>query len=225
MKLLPRPDLLVCAECDAVYQRRRLAAGQRLRCQRCGATLGVGHWLSADGQLALTLAALVVLVIASTNPIVTLDLGGNRSVATFFEAIGATWASGEHLVAALAAATAFVFPLAVVLLRVWVLLPMLRHHPLRGFVPAMRALRFALRWSMVEVFLIGVLIAVVRSAGVSHVVAGPGMLAYVVLVVLIAAIQSSGMHALWELTEDSQAMTGHQTAALRTKPGAAEDAA
>ena len=32
----------------------------------------------------------------------------------------------------------------------------------------MRVLRFALRWSMFEVFLIGVLIAVVRSAGVNY---------------------------------------------------------
>ncbi len=213
MDLLPRPDLLVCAECDAVYRRRRLKAGQRLRCQRCGTTLGVGHWLSADGQLALTLAALVVLFIASTNPIVTLDLGGNRSVATFFVAIASTWRSGEHLVAALAAATAFAFPLAVVVLRIWVLLPMLRHHPLRGFVPAMRALRFALRWSMVEVFMIGVLVALVRTAGVSHVVVGPGLLAYVVLVVLIAAIQSSGVHALWELTEAEPAAAGTAAAA------------
>ena len=39
-------------------------------------------------------------------------------------------------------------------------------------------MRWVLRWSMVEVFMLGVLIAVVRSAGVTNVVLGPGIFAY-----------------------------------------------
>jgi paraquat-inducible protein A len=62
----------------------------------------------------------------------------------------------------------------------------------------MRALRWVMRWSMVEVFLLGVLIAVVRGAGVTSVVLGPGIFAFGGLTLLLTAIQASGLHGLWE---------------------------
>lgn len=193
-----RDDLMVCHECDAVYLRRALHDDDVARCRRCGATLDRGHWLGADGQLALSLTALVVFAIGSLSPIVTLELRGHRSVASLFQATQLTWQSGEHLVALLSAATAFVFPLVVILLRLWVLLPLLVGRRAPALVPAMRALRWVMRWSMVEVFMLGVLIAVVRSAGVTSVVLGPGIFAFGVLTALLTAIQASGLHGLWQ---------------------------
>ena len=59
------------------------------------------------------------------------------------------------------------------------------------------ALRWVTRWSMVEVFMLGILIAVVRSAGVTDVVLGAGLFGYAMLTVLLTAMQASGLHALW----------------------------
>jgi paraquat-inducible protein A len=101
------------------------------------------------------------------------------------------------LVALLSAATAFVFPLGVILLRLWVLVPLLLRRPVPLLAPVMRLLRWVLRWSMVEVFMLGVLIAVVRSAGVTHVVLGPGIFAYMALTVLLTSIYAAGLQGLW----------------------------
>lgn len=201
----PRHDLVVCEECDAVYRRQVLDSDDVLRCRRCGATIDRGHWLSWDGQLALTLAALVVLMIGSLSPIVTLEMRGLRSVATLFEMTRLTWESGDRAVAALSAATAFAFPLVVIVLRLWVLVPLLAGRRALALIPAMRALRWVMRWSMVEVFMLGVLIAVVRSAGVTTVVLGPGIFAFGALTVMVTAMQASGVHSLWEqATEPKQ---------------------
>lgn len=188
---------MVCEECDAVFAGLPVASDALLRCRRCGATLARGHALPLDGQLALTLAALVVFGIASLSPIVTLELKGIRSVATLAEATLLTWDSGAQLVALLSAATAFVFPLAVVVLRLWVLVPLVLGRRVPALAPAMRTMRLVLRWSMVEVFMLGVLIAVVRSAGISNVVLGPGIIAYLVLTVLLTAIHAAGLQGLW----------------------------
>ena len=201
MTILRKPDLLACDECDVLYKRRSLAAGERLRCRRCGATLARGTGLAADGQLALTLAALVVFVIASLSPIVSLELNGIRAVASLYEAIRETWQTGERLVAVLALATAFVFPLLVIMLRLWLLLPLVAGQKVPGFVRAMRALRWFLRWSMVEVFMLAVLVAVVRGAGVSQVVIGPGLYGYAALVLLLTAIQACGIDELWQFSD------------------------
>lgn len=198
MPLAARADLLVCAECDALYARRALASDALLRCRRCGAQLARGHWLAADGQLALSVAAALVYAIATLSPIVTLELRGVDSVATMLDATRLTWAAGEHLVAVLAAATVIVFPLLVILLRLWVLAPMVAGRPAPALVPALHALRWLTRWSMVEVFMLAVLIAVVRSAGVTNVVLGAGIFAYGTLAVLLAAVQATGMEGLWQ---------------------------
>lgn len=196
---LARPGLLACHECDLLHGQPELAAGDAMRCRRCGALLARGHSLPLSGQLALSLAALLVFLIASASPIVTLELNGVRAVATLYEAIVDTWAAGQRSVALMALATAFMFPLAVIGLRLWVLAPLVAERPVPGFVPAMRALRWVLRWSMVEVFLLGVLIAVVRSAGVTQVVLGPGLVGYAALVLLLTSIQACGLNELWRL--------------------------
>ena len=195
---VPAHGYLVCEECDAVYPGQAVASDAVLRCRRCGATLERGHALPLNGQLGLTLGALAVFLIGSLSPIVTLELKGNHSQASLLEATRLTWESGAHLVALLSAATAFVFPLLVILLRLWVLVPLLRRRPVPLLAPVMRLLRWVLRWSMVEVFMLGVLIAVVRSAGVTHVVLGPGIFAYMALTVLLTSIYAAGLQGLWQ---------------------------
>lgn len=192
-----RPDLVVCDECDAVYKRRPLAPKDVARCARCGAMLGRGHMLTVDGQLALTLAAFLVFMTGNLSDMVTLNIGGVHSQATLLESIQSTWASGQHVVALLAGATAFAFPLALILLRLYVLLPLTVGRRVSGFVPAMRALRWVSRWSMVEVFLFGALVAIVKSAGLASVILGVGIFSYAVLTFLLAANQAAGLHGLW----------------------------
>ena len=199
----PSVALQVCGECDALYPRAALASNAVARCRRCGATLGRGHWLAADGQLALSVAAALVYAIAILSPIVTLELRGVHAVATMLEATRLTWHAGEHLVAVLAAATVIVFPLLVILLRLWVLAPLVAGRRVATLVPALHALRWMTRWSMVEVFMLAVLIAVVRSAGVTNVVPGPGIFAYGTLTVLLAAVQATGLDALWQEVRSS----------------------
>jgi len=192
------PDLVVCEECDAVYGRRALAAGEVARCPRCGATLGRGHLLAVDGLLALSAAALIVFVLGNVSDIVTLDLRGVRSAVTLYESIVATWNSEQRVVAVLAGATAFAFPLTVILLRLYVLTPLAAGKLAPGFVPALRALRWVTRWSMVEVFMFGTLVAIVKIAGLANVIPGVGIFSYAVLTVLLAANQSAGLHGLWQ---------------------------
>jgi paraquat-inducible protein A len=196
------PGLVVCEECDAVYTRQSLAAGDEARCSRCGATLGRGHHIDAEGQLALAVASLICFVMGNVADIVTLDLRGVRSSATLFEAIADTWAEGQQAVALLAGATAIGFPLAVILLRLWVLGPLTMGRRAPSFVAAMRALRWVTRWSMVEVFMLGTLIAIVRSAGLASVVPGVGIFSYAALTVLLTVNQAAGLHGLWHRADE-----------------------
>ncbi|MCI4430727.1 MAG: paraquat-inducible protein A, partial [Burkholderiales bacterium] len=126
-----------------------------------------------------------------------LDLGGMSVEASLPEAIVQTWDTGQQAVAVLAGATAFGFPLLVILLRLYVLVPLVLGRRSAAFLPAMRALHWVTRWSMVEVFLLGTLVAIVRSAGMATVVPGVGIYCYAALTVLLSAEHVAGLHDLW----------------------------
>lgn len=198
----PRYDLVVCDGCDTPYRRQPMTSGQEARCDRCEAVMGRGHRLGADGQLALALAALIVFIVGNGSPIVTLDLRGVHVPVTLYESILSTWRTGQQEVAVLAGATAFAFPLAVILLRIYVLTPLMFDRRPRGFVPAMRLLRWFTRWSMVEVFMLGTLIAVVRSAGLASVILGAGIFSYAALTVLLTANHAAGLHRIWRRSSE-----------------------
>ncbi len=196
---------LVCEHCDAVYRNRAVARDDLLRCRRCGAVLARGHSLPLDGELALALGALLTFLIGSLSPIVTLELRGIHTEASLLHATWITWQEGAHLVATLSVATAFVFPLGVILLHLWVLVPLVSGRPVPALAPVMRLLGWMLRWSMVEVFMLGVLVAVVRSAGVTNVVLGAGIFAYTALTVLLTALHAAGLQGLWDAASEGQA--------------------
>jgi paraquat-inducible protein A len=66
-----------------------------------------------------------------------------------------------------------------------------------GFAWCVRALHQASRWNMVEVFTIGVLLSLVRLAGLADASPGPGLFALGALTVLFASIESAGLKHLW----------------------------
>lgn len=140
----------------------------------------------------------MVFVLANVSDIVTLNLQGVHSEVTLWESVWFTWLSGQEVVALLAGATAFAFPLAVILLRLYVLAPLAAGRRVRGFVPAMRALRWVARWSMVEVFLFGTLVAIVKIAGLASVIPGVGIFSFGMLTLLLAANQVAGLHGIWQ---------------------------
>ena len=161
-----------------------------------------GHVLRTETLLAFAVASLLLIVIGNSTPIVTLDLRGVISSATLPGAIEATWQAGQPLVAVLTAATALVFPLCFTVLRLYLLGSLARGVVPRGFVPAMHMLAFVTRWGMVEVFLMGTLVAVVRCASLTAATPGIGLLAYAAVTLLLTSITAAGTHGLWKKSSE-----------------------
>ncbi|UUX96302.1 PqiA/YebS family transporter subunit [Aquabacterium sp. J223] len=202
----PCPDWVACHDCGAVWRRPSLDASQQARCARCGALVGRGHRMSLQGVLALNIAALVVYAVAQWQPICTLALAGMVTDASFPQAVATTWAGGERLAALMALAAGSVFPLAVLLLRLAVLLPLVSGRApasfLRAFPRLLRALAFSSRWSMVEVLMLAALVSVVRIADLARLTVQPGLIAFGALALLMAALDSAGVHRLWDAASD-----------------------
>jgi len=89
--------------------------------------------------------------------------------------------------------------LSAIAILIYVLLPLhWRRVPWR-MESAFRLLRRVEPWSMMEVFMIGILVAIVKLMGMAQIVPGLALWAFVLLFLLISgAVASLDPHAIWE---------------------------
>ena len=195
-------SLAICEQCDAVHARLPLAPRSRARCSRCGAELYRERHGSVEMLLALTIAGLIVFLIANSYPILTIELGGAGTRTTL---LGAVLHASQGLLVPLGAIVAiclFLFPLLQLLAGLYVLLPLSRGWRPRYFNAAMHALRLLRPWSMTEVFLLGILVSLVKLAATYTVIPGISLWAFVVLTFLLAVIGSIDLHEIWDLASE-----------------------
>jgi paraquat-inducible protein A len=193
---------VICEYCDTVHRRAPLRPRAVARCVRCGAELYRDRLFDLDTMLALTLASLIVFVIANAYPIMTIEAQGVANETTLLQAILATYDSGVGPIAVVAAVTIFLFPLLQLCLYVYVLMPLRRGRVPRGFVGAMHALRQMQPWSMLEVFLIGMLVSIVKLTAVASVTTEAGFWGFAVLTVLLTSLTLFETRELWERAEE-----------------------
>ncbi|MDH6152367.1 MULTISPECIES: paraquat-inducible protein A [Paraburkholderia] len=195
------PDLVVCEHCDSVYRRRALATREVARCGQCSAVLYRASQLDVDRWLALTVAAAIVFVIANVCPVIRISLRGLHSETTLWQSAAAL---AHGAVAPIALATAMmivVVPLLQIALLGWVLAFARAARRAPGFAWSMRLLAMLRPWSIVEVGVLGMLVAVIKLSSFVQVAAGPGIWATATLMVLITIIASRDVHLLWEWTD------------------------
>ena len=191
-------DRIVCLQCEAVHTAKRLNPGEVAQCVRCAAPLARHHHIGLAGLLALSLGGLIVLVIANTNPIVALNLRGYRNEVTLWDALVIMWTAGEYSVALITGFTVLVAPAALLASRIYLVGPMVLGHVPPGASVVLRVLATVQRWSMVEVFMLGALVALVRLASMATLIPGPGLIGFAALTLLISAVESGGLHRLWD---------------------------
>lgn len=190
--------LVICKYCDSVYRRTPLTAREIARCARCGAELYHYRRIDVNSMLALTVASLFAFAIANVFPIAILEAQGRSSEANLWQAIIASFSSGAAPIGALAAMTVFFFPLLQLCLFAYVLLPLQLARVPCGFVWVMHALRQMQPWAMVEVFMLGVLVAVVKLGDVATVTPLAGAWGFAGLTLLLTLLNSYDLRELWD---------------------------
>lgn len=200
------PDrLIACHECDLLQTAPRLPAGTTACCARCGAKLFRVTRDGLDRCLALTLAAGILFVIANLFPIVMIDLQGQQVSTTLLGAVHALQAQDRPLVAALVFATTIAAPALELLAMTWMLAPLKLGRIAPGLRFWFRWVQSARPWSMIEVFLLGVLVSLAKLAHVAIVVPGVALWSFGALIVLLAAAASLfDARELWARVEQLQ---------------------
>jgi paraquat-inducible protein A len=195
---MPNDALIACLDCDLLQRQPPLPPDAVARCRRCGAELYRRHENSLDRSLACALGAIVMFAVANTFPIVGLKVGGDLVQTTLFGGVQALWAQHMWLVAGLVSVTTIVTPLAQLMAMTYLLLPLKFNRVPPGMQLALRTVRLAQAWSMVDVFMLGVLVALAKLAHIATVVPGTALWSYFGLtLLLVAASAAFDPHELW----------------------------
>ncbi|WP_036666643.1 paraquat-inducible protein A [Paludibacterium yongneupense] len=190
--------LIVCDECDSVYRKPDLRPGEAATCPRCGARLDRGTSSARRArQLPLTLAGLVVFVIANLSPIVTMEIQGVSNATTLWQAVLSLYRQGMLPISAAVFCTAILFPLTLLAAHMVLLWPNSQNRHPRVFALISRLMSMVRPWVMVEVLLLGILVAVVKLSHMAEIDPGVGLWAYGALTVLLACVLSSGPQEHW----------------------------
>jgi len=195
------PALIACEHCGVVYRRCVLQRGETALCTRCGTVLWKHGRLTLSGWLALTITALIVFAIANAYPVMSMRVQGMARSATLLDALAMTWQQRYWLVAIMTGLAGFAMPLAQLLLLAWILFFLAVGRPPPGFGFLSRLVRFVTPWCMVPVFLLGVLVAVVKLAGMASVAPEPGLWAFGALCILLTLLNRLDAPTLWHEAE------------------------
>jgi paraquat-inducible protein A len=183
--------LIVCEDCDLLQRETPLRPRGSARCVRCGAQLYRNHLDESDQALPYTLGAIVLFVISNSFPIIGLQLKGDVVQTTLFGGIRRLYEQGMEPVAALVFVTMIVAPLAQLAGLAYLLLPLKFRRVPPWMGPVFRLLTLAQAWSMVEVFFLGVLVALVKLSHLASVVPGIALWSFAGLMLLLAAANAA----------------------------------
>lgn len=183
-------QLIACHECDLMQREVPLPRGGVAFCLRCGAELYRSHPDSFERTLALTLTAIVLFAIANAFPIVGLKLQGQVIQTTLFNTVLTLYGEDMKSIAVLVFVTAILMPALKLFALAYLFLPLRLGRAAPHFALIFRMLRAVQPWSMVEVFLLGVLVSVVKLENLASVVPGVALWSFGVLMLLMAALSS-----------------------------------
>jgi paraquat-inducible protein A len=155
-----------------------------------------------ERTLSLALSAAILFVVAQSFPFLSFEMKGQITQTTLMTGIIDLYEQGKGEIAALVLLTIVLAPMFQLGLLLYVLLP-LRWNRVAWRLPlAFRLLRHAQTWSMIEVFMIGILVAITKLMGMASIVPGLALWAFALLMlVLSAAIAAFDPEAVWERVE------------------------
>lgn len=182
---------IACHDCDLLQREIPLNPGCTASCSRCGAVLYRNATDSINRTLAYAATAVFVFLFANLYPIFTIEAQGTLKGITLMEAVRSLWEQDFPLVSAVVFLTAIVVPAIEILSLIYLLLPLRFQGLPAGYRLLLRLMRSVAPWGMVEVFMLGILVSLVKLTSNFKVIPGVALWSFAVLTLLIAAAAAS----------------------------------
>lgn len=186
---MPNATLIACHDCDYLHAKPSLHACEKAYCTRCGALLATHQREKFTTEYALAITGVIVLMVAISLPIATVMIKGQAVTATLFTIIQTLNLQQYSFLAFLVLFTLGLAPalelgaIGFILWQLHLKNQNLVNHPHLAFATKLRAK--IKPWVLVDVFMLGVLVAVVKLKSIVIIELGIGLGAFIALMIIL----------------------------------------
>jgi paraquat-inducible protein A len=176
------------------------------RCRRCGGSLHSRHKNSLTRTWALLLTAIILYIPANLLPITLTTALGNTEGDTILQGVAYFIMSGEWPIGLVIFLASILIPLLKMIALTYLLVSIQRqsaHRPLRR-AKIYRAVEFVGRWSMIDVFVVTIMVALVQLGTLATMEAGSGAIFFcAVVIITMLAAESFDPRLIWDECGDN----------------------
>lgn len=204
-------DWIACHECDALHEVIELPVNGKAECSQCGSELyrQVNH--SLDKVLVFSLTALLLFFLSHLFPFLSMKMGERIEENVLLSATLELLNQGFPELAVLVFLTSILFPFLVISGMLYVVVPLVFDRHFDSTFTVFRWVKKLFPWSLVGVFMLGVLVAIVKLMDLATVIPGPSLFFMAgLLVTMVAAQASLDERLIWHRISDHSKVKGDE---------------
>ncbi|PIE72117.1 MAG: paraquat-inducible protein A [Deltaproteobacteria bacterium] len=194
-----KEQLIACRACDLLHRVHTVPNGGAAYCSRCGTPLYKPKHDSINRTLAFAVAGAIFFIIANTLPFLSFKIGAQIQETTLITGIAQLYQQGMYLIAALVLFTVVLVPAIHLIAMLYILTPRLDERTPRFLAPVFRLYNILKPWGMLEIFLLGILVSLIKLVKMATIVPGTALYAFFALIFTLAAMAVTlDAHEIWE---------------------------
>lgn len=197
-------SLLACEACDQLHRHRPLARGEKAVCQGCGTRLYGSSIDSLERTLALNIASLALFFLANVMLFLHVSMEGQGQANRIISGVADLFDFDYVPLAALILFTTMLAPLVKILVTLYSVSSALMGRRFPGVAVAMRGAEVLSTWSMLEVYLLALIVTVGKLSQMATVDLRIGSYAFIALIIVSTWANSAlETEAVWSRLEES----------------------
>jgi len=196
--------LIHCHTCHLLCRAKPLPANARPLCPRCGTVLHSRKPNSLSRTWALVLAAWIFYIPANLLPVMTVISFGKGKPDTILSGVQELIAAGMWPLALVVFIASIIVPMLKLILLMYLLLSVQyrSHWRARDRTLLYRIVEAVGRWSMIDIFMISILVALVKLGSIATIEPGAGATSFAAVVVItMFAAMSFDPRLIWDAME------------------------
>lgn len=185
-----------CCECDLLFTLPSLTRNQAAYCPRCNAKVVNGRDWSMTRLTAVAVTMLLLMPFAFSEPLISIRLLGTKINASLLEGIWQMSSQGDPFTASMVAFCTIGAPLtlSLSLLYLW-----FGHALGMNLRPVLLMLERLKEWIMLDIYLIGMVVAAIKVKEYADIAPGSALIAYLALTLLsLLTLIHMNLEQMWE---------------------------
>jgi len=192
--------LIICPKCHTLHHKVDIPKGKSAKCTNCHKVLYHYDKRILDNGLALSVTGMILFIVANMFPLVQMELLGHEQHVTITSMIFSLFSNGFYVVGVVVSFLILIFPLMILIIYSilsWLMMTKRGKDTTKDLLVLLSKLT---PWSMMEIYVVSILVALVKLAGHMQIHFGLSFWALVLFMVLDIYL-SKNLHIgeLWEL--------------------------